>query len=106
VQTIRFSVSPRQSNLHFWQNIVENISFDETVSLGRTWKGFAFLYNEERICQVKSENPIIRTEMRLSNQMSEVTLVIQTLKKLIILRLSLYVIPFVSCSTQIIPTKY
>jgi hypothetical protein len=44
--------------------------------------------------------------MRLSNQMSEVTLVIQTLKKLIILRLSLYVIPFVSCSTQIIPTKY
>jgi hypothetical protein len=33
------------------QNIVENISFDDAVSLGRTCKGFAFLQNEERICK-------------------------------------------------------
>ena len=33
------------------QNIVENISFDDAVNLGRTCKGFAFLYTEERICK-------------------------------------------------------
>jgi hypothetical protein len=33
------------------QNIVENISFDDAVNLGRTCKGFAFLHNEERICK-------------------------------------------------------
>jgi hypothetical protein len=33
------------------QNIVENISFDDAVNLGRTCKGFTFLHNEERICK-------------------------------------------------------
>jgi hypothetical protein len=33
------------------KNIVENISFDDAVNLGRTCKGFAFLHNEERICK-------------------------------------------------------
>jgi hypothetical protein len=33
------------------QNIVENVSFDDVVNLGRTCKGFAFLYTEERICK-------------------------------------------------------
>jgi hypothetical protein len=33
------------------ENIVENISFDDSVNLGRTCKGLAFLYNEERICK-------------------------------------------------------
>jgi hypothetical protein len=78
------------------QNIVENISFNAAVSLGRTCKGFAFLHNEERIWKARSGNTIIRAEMRLSNQMSEVTLVIQTLKKFIMARLSLCLIPFVS----------
>jgi len=33
------------------QNIVENFSFEDAVNLGRTSKGFVFLYSEERICK-------------------------------------------------------
>jgi hypothetical protein len=31
------------------QNIVENISFNDAVNLGRTYKGFIFLHTKERI---------------------------------------------------------
>jgi hypothetical protein len=76
--------------------------FNDAANPGRTCKGFAFLHNEERNCKARSGNIIIRAEMQLSNWMSEGSLVTQTLKKLIIARMSLYLIPFVSYSTQVI----